>query len=300
MLKPPNPLKTPVLFLIFNRLEISKKVFEAIRQAKPPKLYIGSDGPRKERPDEEEIVNSVRDYILSGVDWECEIKTLFRKENLGCKYAVSEAISWFFEHEEQGIILEDDCLPSQSFFWFCEELLDKYKNDTRVFLISGYNKQTSWKPDLNDYFFSHFGGIWGWASWKRAWEKYDLEMTKLDEFKKRNYFKYLFGEELGKIRQKQMENCPSTTWDFQWGFARHMNSGLACVPAKSLIKNIGFGEGATHTQTGGDRVTNHEINFPLEENIFMIADKEYDKAFFVDQPLTSKIITKLSKILKNK
>ena len=115
---PPQPLNTAVLFLVFNRLDTTKQVFEAIREAKPPRLYIAADGARETKAGEAEKVTAVRDFILKNIDWECDIKTLFREENLGCKYAVSGAIDWFFDNEEMGIILEDDCLPSQSFFGF--------------------------------------------------------------------------------------------------------------------------------------------------------------------------------------
>jgi len=134
---PPKPLETAVLFLVFNRLDTTKQVFEAIKKAKPPRLYIAADGARKNIDNEDKIVQDIRNYLISNIDWECEVKTLFREKNLGCKYAVSGAIDWFFENKEMGIILEDDCLPSQSFFWFCEELLNKYKDDKRIFLISG-------------------------------------------------------------------------------------------------------------------------------------------------------------------
>ena len=127
--QPPKPLKTAILFLVFNRLDTTKKVFKAIRQAKPPRLYIAADGARANKKGECKNVQLVRDYIMQNVDWDCDVKTLFRDKNLGCKYAVGGAITWFFETEEQGIILEDDCLPSQSFFWYCEELLDRYKED---------------------------------------------------------------------------------------------------------------------------------------------------------------------------
>ena len=122
---PPYSLNTAVLFLVFNRLDTSKQVFQAISQAKPPRLYVAADGARVSKEGESEKVQAVRDYIMQNIDWKCEVKTLFRDENLGCKYAVSGAITWFFQNEEQGIILEDDCLPNQSFFWFCEELLER-------------------------------------------------------------------------------------------------------------------------------------------------------------------------------
>ena len=158
---PPHPLNTAVLFLIFNRLDTTKQVFEAIRQAKPPRLYIAADGARSSREGEAEKVQAVREYIIQNIDWECEVKTLFREQNLGCKYAVSGAIDWFFENEEMGIILEDDCLPSQSFFWFCEELLERYKDDMRVWHIGGSNFQNGIKRGDGDYYFSKYNTFFG-------------------------------------------------------------------------------------------------------------------------------------------
>lgn len=290
---PPQPLKTAVLFLVFNRLDTTKQVFEAIRQAKPPRLYVAADGPRESREGEAEKVRVVREYVLSRVDWMCDVKTLFRDKNLGCKYAPSGGIQWLFDNEDMGIILEDDCLPSQSFFWFCEDLLERYKDDKKIMLISGYNKQDIWNPDQYDYFFSLLGGCQGWASWRRAWQYIDLEFNKLEEFINGNYFYHLFGEKLGKLREEQMLNCPRTAWDYAWGFSRHVNSGLACVPAKSLIKNIGFGEDGTHTHGESDTVNNHEIYFPLKENSILIADRKYDEIFFLNLSIIDKFRNKI-------
>ncbi len=133
---PPYPLRMPILFLVYKRPDTTRQVFEAIRKARPPRLYVAADGPKPDVPGEAEKVRQVRDIVLEGVDWDCEVKTLFRDKNLGCKYGVSGGINWFFDHEEMGIILEDDTLPSQSFFWFCEELLERYREDERVMCIS--------------------------------------------------------------------------------------------------------------------------------------------------------------------
>lgn len=171
-------LHTPVLFLIFNRLCTTKKVFETIRQAQPSRLYVAADGPRSELPGEENKVQAVQNYVVSHVDWDCEIKTLFRKENLGCRVAVSTAIDWFFEQEPEGIILEDDCLPDASFFPYAEELLIRYRHDKRIMVIAGnsfygYNHQLPYS-----YFFSRYNHCWGWASWRRAWQYYEHDMSQ--------------------------------------------------------------------------------------------------------------------------
>jgi hypothetical protein len=281
-----KPLETAVLFLTFNRLDATKQVFQAIYKARPPRLYIASDGPRDTHPNEREKVQVVRDYVLEAIDWDCDVRTLFREKNLGCKSAVENAITWFFEHEKMGIILEDDCLPSYSFFLYCQELLEKYENDNRIMMISGFNKQGQWRIGREDYFFSNLGGIWGWASWARSWSLYDPEMSLLDMVLQYRYLRGLLGEKLGRLRERQIlrvRNQSIDTWDFAWALSRHINSGLACVPSKNLVTNIGFGESATHTSGNKTFVdSSYELDFPLKMNNILIADQEYDELFFND------------------
>jgi len=276
-------MHTPVLFLVFNRPDTTAQVFEAIREARPPRLYVAADGPRKDRPGEKERCRQVRE-IASAVDWPCELKTLFRDDNLGCGIAVSTAIDWFFENEPEGIILEDDCLPEHSFFLFCQTLLATFRTDERIMLISGHNVQGSWKQDECDYFFSHLGGIWGWASWARAWAKYDKEMPLLHVATNDKSLQHLLGTKLGKHREAQLYSVVhknTDTWDFQWGFARHINSGMAVVPSNNLITNIGFGAEATHTHIAPPTtVPSSEIAFPIRANPIVVADAEYDALFF--------------------
>ena len=164
---PSAPLETAVLFIVFNRLETTKSVFQAIRKARPQKLYIGGDGARKDKDGEAEKIVAVRKYVMENIDWKCEVKTQFSEKNLGCKYAPASVINWFFKNEEMGIILEYDCLPSQSFFWFCQTLPKKYQDDTRVGDISGTNLLGKYKNGNKSYHFSNFGNNWGWATWRR-------------------------------------------------------------------------------------------------------------------------------------
>lgn len=294
--------RTPILFLIFNRPQITQLVFNEIKKQKPKYLFIAADGPRPEKPGESALCNNARE-IVNQINWDCELKTLFQDENLGCRKAVSGAISWFFENIDEGIILEDDCLPSQSFFKYCEELLEKYRDDERIFLISGYNKQNTWNEHKNDYFFSQLGGIWGWASWKRAWKSYDVEMADICDFVKENNFEKLFGKDIGRVRQKEIMSVIEkniNTWDYQWGYARHKNNGLACVPSKSLIENIGFGSEATHTfGPNNDLVIRNEMVFPIKDNKFFIPDREYDIKFLGVTSMPNRVINKIKKMLFN-
>ena len=295
-------LEVPILFLVFNRLDTTILVFSAIKKIQPSKLYIASDGPRESRPEEIKAVNDVREFLLSNIDWDCEILTLFNVSNLGCKKSVSNAINWFFDQEEMGIVLEDDCLPSQSFFQYCQELLYKYEHDQRIFLITGYNKQNEWKVTENDYFFSNLGGIWGWASWRRAWEHYDVNLSDIDYFISQDGFQKSLGNYLGDLKQHMIYNSVIRdnvdTWAMQWGYARHKNNALTCIPSVSLIKNIGFGENATHTFGDNlDGVVDHEIIFPLRENHFIVSDESYDELLFLKPNFLSRIRNKLKKFL---
>jgi hypothetical protein len=181
------PLQTPVLFVIFNRLDTTNIVFKAIRKAQPKKLYIAADGPRPGNVSDEEKCTSIRKLVIN-VDWDCELKTLFREENLGCGLGPASAYDWFFEHEEEGIILEDDCLPDPSFFIYCQELLEKYRHDTKIMHITGSNFQKGWQNDEDySYYFSSYPHEWGWATWRRAWKLYDFKVQKYPELDKKDY-----------------------------------------------------------------------------------------------------------------
>lgn len=279
-------LKTPILFLIFNRLDATKEVFQAIRKAAPNKLYIASDGPRVNVPEDSLKVAAVREFVNSNIDWDCEVKTLFREKNLGCKLAVSGAINWFFDCEEQGIILEDDCLPSHSFFVFCEELLDKYKNNKEIAIISGNNFNLE-KIGEADYYFSKIPQIWGWATWKRTWEIYDLDMSDYNEFKSKKmiskiwqskkiqfYWLHIFNEVVrGKI----------STWDYQLTFSCFLNSKLSVCPNVNLVSNIGFDSGATNTILRNDEASDlkaGEINFPLVHPKYVKSSDAFHDSFY--------------------
>ena len=169
-------MNSAVLFVIFNRPETTARVFEAIRSARPPRLYVAADGPRTSRSGEADRCRLVRE-IASRVDWTCELHTLFREANLGCKLGVSGAIDWFFQSETEGIILEDDVVPLASFFGLCDELLETYRDDPKVFAVSGCNLVSSVYRPNHSYFFSRYCHVWGWATWRRAWEHYDVPMN---------------------------------------------------------------------------------------------------------------------------
>jgi hypothetical protein len=242
---------TPILFLIFNRPEITQRVFEEIRMQKPKYLYVAADGARPHVVEDVEKCKATRALVIDGIDWDCEVKTLFRNENLGCGSAVSEAITWFFENVEQGIILEDDCLPHPSFFGYCEIVLERYKEDERVYGITGDNFQNGIVRGNSSYYFSRYFHIWGWASWRRAWIHYDYGLEQLEDFEKnkiitkidkRKIFKSYWISIFEKTANKEID-----TWDYQLQFSLWSSDGLIVTPNVNLISNIGFGEEATHT-----------------------------------------------------
>lgn len=279
-------LNTPVLFLIFNRPDVTLRVFNAIALAKPAQLFIAADGPRANKPGEKEKCDITKQIVLDAINWDCQVYTLFREENWGCGKAVAGAITWFFDHVEQGIILEDDCLPTQSFFRFCDEMLNKYKNSEQIYAVSGTNLLGSYNSTYS-YTYSIIGGIWGWASWRRAWQHFDSDISCW----KKNFIKQTIRE---NIKNEKIFNYyaeifntnltdPVDTWDYQWLFARFLNAGISIVPIKNQIQNIGFGKDATHTFDSGSTLNSIKIEdliFPLKEADTIIPDRAFDQKIF--------------------
>ena len=241
-------ITTPVLFLIFNRPDLTQKVFNAIRDVKPSKLFVAADGPRVSKPEDKEKCFASR-KIIEQADWECDVQTLFREENLGCRIAISSAIDWFFENVDEGIILEDDCLPSKSFFWFCQELLEKFRDDERVMQINGNYYLDGLIEFKESYYFSALNGCWGWATWKRAWKQFDSEMTGYHDFKKAGSIKKYFKDKdisdwmLSYLDEAAMPNC--NIWSTQWAYAIMRSNGLSITPTVNFVQNIGFTKEAT-------------------------------------------------------
>ncbi len=272
--------RAAVLFLVFNRPDVTARVFDAIRAARPPRLYLAADGPRAQRPAEADACAAVRRLVLDGIDWPCTVHTRLLADNRGCRRAVSEAISWFFEHEEAGIILEDDCLPEPTFFPYCETLLHHYRHDTRVMHLSGSTTLPgpARDPDYS-YYFSGHAAIWGWASWRRAWQYYDVNSALLPELGRKRYFWRRF---LNAWEERQLlpplwaaHRGQLDTWDYQWSFAVLAQSGLSVTPAVNLVSNIGFGQAATHTANASHPWANlptHALPLPLHHPPFMLRD----------------------------
>lgn len=241
-------LSTPIAFLIFNRPDLTEIVFKAIAQAKPKQLLIVADGPRS--PEEAEKCKKTRE-IVSQVDWDCQILTNFSDTNLGCKKRISTGLDWVFSTVEEAIILEDDCLPDPSFFSFCQNLLEHYRFDTRVMHISGNNFQGGKSRTDSSYYFSKYSHIWGWASWRRAWQHFDQNLQGWAEFKHQNLLNQIC-ENPQEIQYwtKVFDQTAAgniDNWDSQWLFACWAQSGLSILPDVNLVTNLGFRSDATHT-----------------------------------------------------
>jgi len=256
--------QTPVLLLIFNRPGHTQRVFDRIREMGPTRFFVAADGPRDSNLPDVENCQKTRQVVLDGINWDCEFKTLFRDENLGCGMGVSSAIDWFFENVEEGIILEDDCLPDKSFFPFCENLLRIHRANERIMHISGNNFLNGKVKTQKPYYFSIYNHVWGWASWRDRWEKYKFSIEPYDpsalnpqysawKFKPRevDYWNDTFKR---LVYDKSLD-----TWCYQWTYAIWKNNGVCILPATNLVMNIGFDQTATHTRVASANIRGQKI-----------------------------------------
>ena len=255
-------LATPaVLLLLFNRPDTTRAVFAAIRQAQPARLYVAADGPRPNRPADIAACAAARAEVAS-IDWPCQVQTLFQDRNLNCGVGPVTAINWFFSQEEEGIILEDDCVPTPDFFRFCAELLARYRYDARVLHIGGYNSEAAARhtpaPEADSYYFSTHVSSWGWATWRRAWQHYRFDMMGFEDLCAQGHLRKYYGSRAEayfwrrRFEQVRQAPAPPDVWDFQWHFTVAAHAGLAIMPAVNLVGNIGFGSQATHTLDADD------------------------------------------------
>jgi len=270
-----------VAFLIYDRPDLTQRVFAEIRKARPERLFVVADGPKNEA--DREKCESAR-AIAVKIDWYCEVLTNFSETNLGCKKRVSSGLDWVFSKVEEVVILEDDCLPDGTFFRFCTELLDRYRNDMRVGHISGTNLGQRAPRGTYSYYFSRYSRIWGWATWRRAWQQYDVGMKLWPEIEAsgRHYDMFSSREEAEHFRRFWNAVCREKvdTWDVQWLFCRLVHGSLSVTPNVNLVSNIGFGSGASRTSDRGDPFSGipvQRMRFPLRHPPFMIYDNTADR-----------------------
>jgi hypothetical protein len=263
-------LVTPVALFVFNRPAHTKRVFEEIKKARPEKLLIVSDGARRDVSGEAALVSECRE-IVSQVDWQCEVLRDFAEQNLGCRTRLSSGLDWIFSQVNEAIILEDDCLPTSSFFIFMSELLQRYRDDPRVGSISGFNPiPTPINEGDQSYFFSAYPSVWGWATWRRVWKDYDVNISEWPSLDRAGVLERtlisgravaFWRRSLTNVYKKEID-----TWDYQLTLLHLKNSLLSIAPGVNLVTNTGFGQGATHTLNSSDALADFpasEIAFPL-------------------------------------
>jgi hypothetical protein len=297
-------LKTPVSLFVFNRPDTTLRLFEAIAKARPVRLLLVADGPRPDRPGETEACQQVRN-IVAHVDWPCEVSTNFAESNLGCQERIISGLDWVFSLVEEAIILEDDCLPDSSFFPFCQNLLERYRGDSRVASISGTNLVEKYLRTEASYFFSQLGGNWGWATWRSEWQKFDRYIGDWPQLKKEQIIFEIFDQPKAaiywtKIFDMMYENRGPNTWDYQWLYAHLKNNALTIVPSVNLVANIGFGAGATNTTGKDPRLTPpvKSIAFPLRHPSNFVPLRNMDRRLqcFYYVPIYRRVVDKVRRV----
>ncbi|MGB3512172.1 MAG: methyltransferase domain-containing protein, partial [Microcoleaceae cyanobacterium] len=291
-------LKIPVVLIIFNRPDTTEKVFEVIRQVKPPQLFVIADAPRQKKMGESEKCQAVKE-IINLVDWQCEVLTNYTEINLGCRERVYSGLNWVFSLVESAIILEDDCVPHPSFFRFCEELLERYRDDEKIMAISGDNFQFGNNPTEDSYYFSRYPHCWGWATWRRAWKNYDNRMQLWSEVRDSNWLENILQNTQAvkywsEIFQDNYQGFNS--WAYAWAFACWNHHGLTILPKVNLVSNIGFGKEATHT-SNINRFANMsvaEMIFPLNHPPLIIPNIQADD--FTEKTMFSGSVSEQCKI----
>jgi hypothetical protein len=275
-------IDTPVVLLIFNRPDLTESVFGQIRKAKPKTLLIVADGPRFNKVGEFEKCKQTR-KITEEIEWDCKVLRNYSDVNLGCGLRISSGLDWVFEQVDRAIILEDDCLPNQDFFRFCEEMLEKYHENTNITMICGNNFFSSQSKDFESYYFSCLPDVWGWATWKRAWKFYDYKMSIYPTFSDLNFLDYIFSnvneqKYWYKIFDSIYESKNKTTWDYQWVFTQWIHGGLSIIPKVNLVSNIGYGLSATHTKWKNKlaNVPTLKLDFPLVHPVILSRNLKKD------------------------
>lgn len=303
-----------VLLIFFARPNTLREVFAKVKKARPSRLFLACDGPRDNNPQDALSIEECK-KIVSDIDWECEVFTNYSKENQGCGKGPSNAISWAFEYTDKLVILEDDCVPDDTFFPFMKEMLDFYENDSRIGMVSGLNHFKNWDCNSNSYLFAKTGAIWGWGTWKRVWDKYDFYIKDIED---PYVSKLLQGEVINKragkgriinwkCAAKETQTKKVSYWDYQFDFLKYSQSYLSIVPTGNLIHNVGVGLGSTHAIKNRQSawklgevlfMPTVPMGFPIKHPKYIICDRAYDKMVLnkiLYRPKIVKIIKKIKR-----
>ena len=281
-------VKTAVVLIIFRRPDTTQRVFQAIRDVRPKQLFIVADGPRSDIRGEREKCQATRRVVAKdNIDWDCKVYRNYADENMGCKHRFVSGLDWVFEQVDEAIILEDDCLPNNSFFRFQDAMIEKYRSDNRIMHVAGTNMGVDRSFEKNSYYFSKQTFIWGWGTWKRAWKKYDakIEMWKNLRKEKNIWKDILVNKREIKVRKRLWNRVfkgEIDTWDYQWLFNVLVNGGMSVVPNDNLVSNIGFGIEAVHTSNTDSPFSNlplEKMSFPLNHPDTVLRDVDADKEY---------------------
>jgi hypothetical protein len=274
----------PILVMAFNRPGPAAGLLEVLRQLQPVRLYLAFDGPRLNRPGEQERCEAVRNVFRDGIDWPCQVAWLLRPQNLGCRLAVSTAIDWFFETEAEGVILEDDIHPIPGFFSYCAELLERYRDDQRIGAIAANNHQSEPPPGGASYYFSIYSHCWGWATWRRAWRTYHQAEALWPEFRRQGWLRQLGGRSFERrwhVLIDQVCTGEVNTWDILWQLACWQQGFLTCLPALEQVRNVGFDHDATHTLDEASPLqAPQELPHPLVHPSIILPSRGFDRITF--------------------
>ena len=274
-------LNTPVILSVFNRPESTRRVFEAIARAKPKQLFVFADGPRS-AADADHCAQARA--VVENVDWACDVKYHYSETNLGARECYKSGVDWAFSEVDEGIVLDDDCVPDSTFFLFSQDMLERYRHDLRVMMVCGTNYLGRWKASRQSYHFSHFGSVWGWASWKRAWACYDASMSAWgDENVKKRIRDLLANDEVYALQARRFDRLYGEpqdrhSWDLPWSLARLVHSSLTIVPSVNLVANIGNIDG--RGLPPDHPLANLKVEplaFPLRSPGAVAVDREYDQ-----------------------
>jgi hypothetical protein len=274
------PSVPPVLLLAWRRADCTRRVLDALRVVQPSRLYLACDGASPQRPGEAEQVQATRALLDSAVDWPCQVERLYSADNQGCRLGVSRAISWFFEQEEAGVVLEDDCVPHPDFFPYCAALLERYRLDSRVWCISGTNHQHGqWRGD-GSYYFSRYNHCWGWASWRRCWQHYDGELQGWPALRDSGLLQGVFDDPMeaawwGAIWDRLLAEGRPDSWAYRWTFTCMSQGGLTALPNRNLVANIGFDARASNTRRQRQAMVLEALG-PLRHPTFVLRDRAAD------------------------
>ena len=303
-------MNSAVALIIFNRPDCTAMTLAAIRAARPPRLFVIADGPRAHRPEDAAMCAAARKVVDEGVDWPCEVERNYSDTNLGCGIRPATGLTWAFSRSERLIVLEDDCVPDPSFFWFCDEMLERYADDSRGGQISGCPCHFSTIDRPTSYIFSRNGPCWGWASWRRAWDSYDITMASWPEFSASAAVSTLGFSPAERVRRIALYGSLYKTqrtdvWDYQWSYAKARRGMLSIMPCRNLIENVGFDGGGTHFAPGSKfGLVRSHLERPLRHPELVVPDARFDRAYSEEflsthgAPLWRRAIRKVRRILK--